>query len=518
MGISFETSTFVYFLASPRCGDDTRVLCDIGARVKRTIARAAATVMLLSGCTSAAPVDESSGSIPAGAVSTGNYSPMMSKAFDDPWSTEVTREEMIETSLFKLFRDLDEIRNDGCEIKPVLFRGEPLLPEHYELLETIADGMVSSYCEYLTEDIPVVAGSYDFLKEVIAEEGFASDEFGGNCGFDLQQAYASACAAFGTAWTGISLGSSRDGEAFVEERRLTIAAHELFHIVHDQINPKGAPGTGSCSRSFSCTGPVWFIEGAGEYFGRAMTQYLELQNYATFVPTDRSGYYIDGEYLSDLDFLTESRNLAGGVENYYSGQVAMELLIANKGLIPVLEVWKNMHQGMIFPVAFETSLGIELEDFYELFRTLHLRLYEEGGYCDSGLGCPAWNKSNQTTNWYADPEEEGSRPAVASSLNEDCLATNSVWWSKCSELELEIPETPENSDHGYPTAYDRIPKATSCVELDETGHGKVGWAKDFESRRSSGAMNARVSTQYYAALSHLDLNRDGVLCSEAVPD
>lgn len=472
------------------------------------------------------PVESS----PAGATSNGNFEPLLSASFDAAWSTDVSRKEMIETALFKLFRDIDSIRNDNCEFRPIVFAGEPLLEEHHYLLEGIADGMVASFCDYLTEDIPVIGGSYDFAKEVIAEQGYDSDEFGGNCGFDLQQDYASACAAYKVAWTGISLGSVRDGVPFVEERRLTIAAHELFHIVHDQINPNGAPGLSSC-RSYSCQGPVWFFEGAGEFFGRAMTQYLGLQNYATFVPTDRSGYFIDGEYLSDLDFLTKSRNLAGGVENYYSGQIAMEFLIANIGLFPVMRVWENMNSGMIFPDAFQDSIGLELEEFYKKFKTLHLRLYEEGGHCDSTLGCPAWNKSEQQTDWYNDTSmnsessqgnleghshSEGLNPS-SHGISEECLSVNEQWWANCTELELAIPKSPENSNHGQPTDFESIPLADSCKELGEVRDSE-GWAKSFEAREIAGADQAFVSTQYYAALRHLDQNLDGVICSAQAPE
>lgn len=490
-----------------------------------------ATVLLLSSCTAQpSEIGPSPQSRPAGAESMGNFQPQLSASFDTAWSIDVSREEMIETALFKLFRDVDSVRNDSCEIRPILFMGEPLLDEHHYLLEEIANGMVASFCNYLTEDIPVIGGSYEFAKEVIAEQGYESDDFGGNCGFDLQQDYASACAAYKVAWTGISLGSIRDGTPFIEERRLTIASHELFHIIHDQINPGGAPGLSSC-RSYSCTGPVWFFEGAGEFFGRAMTQYLELQNYATFVPTDRSGYFIDGEYLSDLDFLTKSRNLAGGVENYYSGQVAMEFLIANVGLFPVLQVWQNMDSGMIFPDAFRESIGLELEDFYEKFKILHLRLYEEGGHCDSTLGCPAWNKSEQQTDWYTDASlntnadqknseghshSEGMNPK-SFGISEDCLAMNRDWWANCTELELAIPKSPENSEHGLPTDYEMIPIVGTCQELSEI-HASAGWAKSFEARELSGANEAYVSTQYYAALRHLDQNLDGVICSPQIPE
>ena len=487
----------------------------------RVFSYGAVTFLLLTGCAIQADRLEMSPSTPAGAISNGNFTPTLSGSFDEPWSTNASRREMIETALFKLFNDLDSIRNDDCEIKPEIFIGDPMLEEHRYLLEEISTGMINSFCDYLTNDIPVIAGKYTFAKEIIDQEGLASDQYGGNCGFDLQQDYASACAIGGTAWVGISLGSVREGVSFIEERRLTIAAHELFHIIHDQINPRADPLLGTC-RSRTCSGPVWFYEGAGEFFGRAMTQYLGLQNYATFVPTDRSGYYMDGEYLSDLEFLTESGKRAGGVENYYSGQVAMELIIANKGLLPLMEVWANLDVGMPFPEAFEMALGIPLEDFYDVFGTLHDRLYEEGGYCDSKVGCSAWNKPTERPEFYTDnPDEQQSSQAAGEQsfslgIDESCLAANELWWSNCTELELGIPQIAENSDHGYPTDYQLIPKIESCDDIESIGFDIQGWAVSFEARAVSGAIDAFVSTQHYAANRHLDTDLDGVICSSQI--
>ncbi len=439
---------------------------------------------------------------------------------------DVSREELIETALYKLFKDLDGIRNDDCKIKPLIYTSEPFLDEHLPLLETISYGMVQAFCSYLTQDIPVIAGRYEFVKEVLASEGLPTDDFGGNCGNEVIQDFASGCAAFGSVWTGIQLGSIREGSAFVEERRLTIAAHELMHNIHDQINPRGEPGLGSCRgpSNFSCAGPVWFYEGAGEFFGRAMTQYLGLQNYATFVPNDRSGYFLAGEYLSDLDFLTTRRNKAFGVENYYSGQIAMELLIANRGLLPVLEIWENLDRGLPFPEAFSDSIGLSLDSFYDIFATFHNRIYAEAGYCEGKIGCDPWTPPTALPDWYATIPEganqnEGNPNGPSSNrLDESCVEANELWWSRCTELEYGIPDNPENGDHGYPLDYQRITKIDSCSEIELIGFNLDGWAVTFDAREKAGASRATVSTQYYAALRYLDANLDGVVCSSQAPD
>ena len=502
----------------------------------------AISAILVSGCSATNPdfietANDGAGSSPAGATSTGEFVPNYSTKFDQKWPTDISREELVETALFNLFADLDSIKRDDCAIRPIIFTGDPLLPEHEYLIEEISTGMINSYCDYLTDDITVVSGSYDYLKQVVAEEQLPSDDFGGICGNDVAPGteYAGACAGWGTAWTGISLGSTRNGESFIEERRLTIAAHELFHIIQDQIHPESEPGRGSC-RTYDCTGPVWFFEGSGEFMGRAMTQYFGLQNYATFVPTDRSGLYLDAKYLSDLDFLTDWRNRAF-TENYYSGQIAIEYMIANEGLLAVLEIWELMAEDEYFPNAFEQALGISLDDFYEKFRVMHTKFYEEGGYCNSTLGCQVWNEPTSRVPWFNedgssrqrssfenneggdDPQEssrqDGEKSQESSSI---CHRDSELWWVACQGSPYPLPIEPENSDHGFPTDYERIPKVNECAALEKVYGSIPGFAATENARETAGAYSAHVSTQYYAALATLDENSDGVVCSFESPD
>jgi hypothetical protein len=511
--------------------------------VKRFLVTAkllAATVIaavFLSGC-AASPTADTEETIqpPAGASSTGDYEPNYSTAFDSKWGTDFSRRELIETALYKMFSDLDEIRNDECPLEYEAYFGEPMLEEHEYLLHEIANGMISSYCDYMTDDIQVVAGRYEFAKQVVAEQGLPSDEFGGVIGFDLQEDYAMASVWHDLAWIGISLGSKRDGVPFIEERRLTIAAHEIFHIVHEQIDPYSSASKSTCNREEAppdttgdrCFRPTWFVEGSGEFFGRAMTQYLGLQNYATFVPNDRSGYYMDPEYLSDLGAQSIRGSIGQGVEAYYSGAIATEFILANIGLKAYLDIWKQMGEGESFFDAFENSAGIDIPTFHDKFRELHLRLYEEAGYCDSSVGCSSWTPSDQL------PEIPGLtglvnhtgsgarlvRESDGQGVNggDECERQSSVWWLECQGIPFPLPEIPENSDHGYPTEYERIPKVDTCSKLEEV-YGEIpGFAATEAARASAGAPKAHVSTEYYAMLAVLDRDRDGVVCSDEAPE
>lgn len=495
-----------------------------------------ASVFLLSGCAGVvnlggADTERS----PAGASSTGNFVPRPSPAFESQWPVSISREELIETALFKMFSDLDSIRNDDCSLKYQSFYGDPMLEEHHYLVNSIAEGMLSSYCNYMTNDIEVVAGDYDFVKRVVREQGFESDKFGGVCGYDLKEDYAMACVWHDLAWVGISMGSKRQDEAYIEERRLTIAAHEIFHIVHEQLDPYSSASKSTCDRDNAapetngdrCFRPTWFVEGAGEFFGRAMTQYFGLQNYATFVPSDRSGLFMDPEYLSDLGVQSIRGNVAGGVEAYYSGAIATEYLIANIGLVRYLDIWKQMGQGASFFDALEKTAGISTPEFYKKFREVHMGFYQAGGYCESKVGCSEWIKSDQVTEipgltGWVNHTGSGARLVRKSNgiegSKDPSTCLDETWWLVCMSVEFKLPTKPENSRHDFPTDYEKIPKLKSCGELSEIGWATGGWAASFDAKDRAQAKGASTSTQIYAVLSDLDLNLDGVVCSREVPD
>ena len=301
------------------------------------------------------------------------WKPELSIKFDSPWPTDVTREELINSALYNSYKFFDERADWDCGRPYNLHLGDPIMGPTAETTEKFISDTVSMYCDYITEPINIIGGNYDFTKEVVSSEGYESDEFGGVCGMSDVDAFAGACAYRGTAWFPM-ISTMRNGEEKIEGRRLTIAAHEIFHIIHDQMDPDS---NGSIPpRGHEFFRAAWFVEGGGEFFGRITASYLNLYPYDKFTPTDRSGMFLDVDYLSDLELLEVRQNRAFGTENYYSGQVAMEYMIASKGIEEVFQVWLNMGAGMDFYDAFESAMGITLDEFYSLFATMHANLYD----------------------------------------------------------------------------------------------------------------------------------------------
>lgn len=301
------------------------------------------------------------------------YSIEYSSKFDIPWPTEITRQELVNTALYNSYAFLDSIAKQQCAIEAKVRTGDPLLTEHVAVLNEVTVRMVNTFCDYLSEDFYVIGGRYEFVEEIISTENI-STRFARGCQKPPENSAGSACAHDGVAWTGISLGAMRSGVAILEERRLTIAAHEIFHIIQDQMDPD--PGGQSPPRNQEHFRAVWFIEGGGEFFGRLMPYYFGLINsYGTFVPTDRSGLFLEKEYLGNLQLMEIRRSQAGGVENYYSGQIALEYIAASVGTEAVFSMLAEMGRGLSFDEALSSSIGLTTPEFYEKFQEMHTNLY-----------------------------------------------------------------------------------------------------------------------------------------------
>lgn len=345
---------------------------------KRFLAAVVALVSVLSGCATSSgtpdqSLEQSESSSDLARTVSSPYLPELSSKFSSPWPAEVSREELVNSALFNAFSFLDSKQATECDVKANTFSGDPLIEEHKPLLEELTSRLVLVFCDYLVEDFYVIGGSFDFVEETISYQKIPGNFYRG-CRRPENE-FASACAHDHVAWIGISLGSKKRGEAFIEERRLTIAAHEVFHVVHDQIDP--APRGEIPPRGNIIFRPVWLIEGGGEFFGRLLPYYFEMiDSYGTFTPSGRDGLFLDKNYLGDLGLMEVRQNNAFGLENYYSGQVAMEYIVASLGMESLLNIWVEMGEGREFDDAFQVATGLTTQEFYEKFKIMHGNLYQ----------------------------------------------------------------------------------------------------------------------------------------------
>ena len=332
------------------------------------------TSLLLQGCGSGTDQAATVPTESSAPVKPHRYNPALSPAFAEPWPTKVTRKEMIDTALYKSFEYLDTLPEAPCQLEVNMHLQESMGPDQSELIETTSRNMIELFCDYMSEDVHIIGGNYDFVKETVAKEDLWSDKFGGICGYDVKYDAGTACAAYNVAWIGQQVGTVRRGEFVPEPTRVTYVTHEIFHVVHDDIDPGPGPNIpGPGSPLFR---PVWLVEGAGQYFGSIIPKYFGMQDYQTYLPYDRSGLFLEVSYLSDLRAMETVQRRGSGSENYYTGLVAHEYIAASIGLEPLLKIWVRMDKGDSFEQAFEKVTDLSVEEFYKKFAKMHDNLYE----------------------------------------------------------------------------------------------------------------------------------------------
>jgi len=338
---------------------------------KFVLAGALAFVLLLQGCSPTTPDTP----VPPGPepIPSRPFTPQLSSAFDEPWPTDVTRREIIETALYKGIEFFDSTSRQECDYQAIKFIDDTHSAENAQVITTISDEMMLTFCDYLTDDITVLAGRYQFVMDVAKTEELPTDEFGGVCGYFIEPEddAVKACAFKGkVAWIGTALGGNPEAAEESTQIAIGVVAHEIFHLVHaamdpdpdGQIPPPGAP----------FYRPVWFMEGGGEYFGGLIPVYLGIHDYITWTPLSSTGEPLSVDALSELSAL----ELRVGDENYFSGQIALEYITASVGMGPLLDVWVRMGKGASFEQAFMDAIGISVEDFYAKFSEMHRNLYE----------------------------------------------------------------------------------------------------------------------------------------------
>jgi hypothetical protein len=129
--------------------------------------------------------------------------------------------------------------------------------------------------------------------------------------------------------------------------------HEIFHVWQKAAYKSVSDNNANESDPFNP--PIWFQEGGAEFFG----QLLHWNNPKAYYPSA-----LNWKPYKLKDYTT--RNLDPALP-YTLGRVASEYIIASKGFDKFLEIHWKVGDGLDFPTAFNTTLGISLENFYEKF-------------------------------------------------------------------------------------------------------------------------------------------------------
>lgn len=215
-------------------------------------------------------------------------------------------------------------------------------------LDLILEEYTNTFCDKLQLDPLMLTGSYPFAKEILANTDRQTDEFGGVCGGMASPNGNAGCALFHNVWV-------RD---MGQDMMMGIAAHELFHIVQDSVNP-GRPvwNTPPGSDGFI---PMWFIEGSAVTYQAAVIDHLDLGDYFMY---DRGSSMLLRYPKTNIDMTLIEQGWSGEV--YVVGQFATEYLIANVGFEPMLDIITSVGEGATFEESFEMHVGMSLDSFYD---------------------------------------------------------------------------------------------------------------------------------------------------------
>lgn len=302
----------------------------------------------LSATTSTESSSEKTGSVDAPSE---NYS--VQPVFTNPWPTEgFTREDLVSTALAKTFPFFD-LQAENHHANRLILEIDPMIPEENdEWISLLARGTFLTWSQDLPQGVTLVVGmSNQFLRETVAENKLTMPETspGKPCNYDY-----GACTSIDTVWVG---WGSRPPDSLREapgEARML--AHKGFHYVQDSIDVNAAGQTPP--RDFPNFRPVWFVEGAAEFYGYAMNDYLDLHPYGAYKPR------IPFKSLSSLE---EWQGLWDESTAYFWGQVAIEYLVANTGFSGYEKIYRSLERGSSFEEAFLDGAGISLDEFYDKF-------------------------------------------------------------------------------------------------------------------------------------------------------
>jgi len=287
-----------------------------------------------------------------------NYVAEQAEVFSDPWPTEFTRVDLINSAQSKMHPYFDDNLGADCEHQVHLFfeESDPIVDD----IELIGDSIVRIFCADLTDDIWVVVGEYEFLKQIVEEKQLRSDDHGGICG--VPQPPSIGCALYDTVW------AKRDN---VDDRKLRgLVAHEMFHIVQDSISSD--PPSFRVLPDDPVRVPNWLTEGSAMFFEGSINDYLGINRYVDFV----AGQY---ELRPGSTRSIGLGNLEEGwsAPVYNVGQFGTEYLVANSSFEQFMEIWRLRDEGLAFADAFYQAFDISLTDFYEL--TAEISILEFSG-------------------------------------------------------------------------------------------------------------------------------------------
>ena len=248
-----------------------------------------------------------------------------------PFPDEFTRVEMVE-AMFKSFDEFIKRTPNVNSYKLVIDPGFQSDSDAITKLVRDIYAVLPFPAGYPTT-VVILSKDRTLIEKSIKENGFGKE------GFQETGFFCTNCAGYGWATSSNPLSS--------------VTPHEMFHIWQRASFNRQSDNNPDPNNPLNS--PVWFDEGGADFFAEAMYSKV-------------SGSYqvprLRWEPLQLKDYVTRDKDRS---LPYILGRLAGEYIVASKGMDKYLSIYWNMGRGQDFPSAFESALGISLENFYEKF-------------------------------------------------------------------------------------------------------------------------------------------------------
>jgi hypothetical protein len=295
----------------------------------------------------------------------GSLSP--ENPFNSEWPTSFTRSEASEAALAAVF-PLYESKKEPQIVEPLTVLSESTVPASQVTCATSsANGMLFALEDYLPprfveqELFFVIGTTGSWVADTVVQTGA---NLSNQTSIDGTHTISYHELMLDILQPGVTWGSAEDRVAFFatnlsEDCKHTgyVVAHEVFHMVHMSLD----------NRSLTDVKPgldermaAWFYEGSAEFFSKSIQAFYGESAYSS--PT----------FLKKPGGLEAHSPLDAPVLLYTYGHAAIEYLVANIGVEPVMKVYEKVGEGHTFEEAFGLGIGMPLGQFYQLFDSLEI--------------------------------------------------------------------------------------------------------------------------------------------------
>lgn len=334
--------------------------------MKKLLSLIALYSLLLSGCSNAETVAETKSyhSPPLLALSAINE-----PAYEANWNTRFNKKDLADAALENASSFYAAHLDIPSSVSAIF--DDTLSDEMQSCTSNAAEEMIDAFSAYLEEDFKklnhyLVVGREDWLVENVMglpiSDWPSQNHYGDEVSFNqwmsgMVKEGSSFSTTFGHAEKNVVIISP--GAGFYKNCQMMehLVYHETFHMISLQLDDRSLMGF---KLDEAETFGLWFVEGSADFFAETLASFLNNKNYYGRSP-DRA----PGDLQQHSSTFSSERV-------YGLGHLAIEFIVANIGVEPVMDVYRYIGMGNDFNSAFELGIGMTVEEFYLIYDSIEI--------------------------------------------------------------------------------------------------------------------------------------------------